>query len=64
MPGEWLESLITVALATHPDVALYVGCVDGRAVVSGSGRAVGADDRRVLHRDGSRMRAVAATARR
>jgi GNAT superfamily N-acetyltransferase len=48
MPGEWLESLITEEMATHPDAAVYVGYVDDGPVVAGlgirSGRTIGVYD--------------------
>jgi GNAT superfamily N-acetyltransferase len=48
MPVEWLESLITVEVASHPDAAMYAGYVDGVPVVAGlgirSGRTIGVYD--------------------
>ena len=45
LPAEWIEAVITVELANHPDASLYAGYADGHAVVAGlgvrSGRTIG-----------------------
>jgi hypothetical protein len=41
MPPAWIEAIVTEPLARHPDVAMYVGYVDGEPVTSGLGIRTG-----------------------